>query len=492
MAETTDVVIIGSGFSGICMAITLKQAGRHDFIILEKSSDLGGTWRDNTYPGCACDVPSHLYSFSFEPNPSWTRMFSTQEEIWDYLRSCVDTYGLARHLRLGAEVTAARFDERAGRWRVEVGDTDGLDCRILVAGVGALHQPSMPDLPGLDTFAGTTFHSAQWRHDHDLTGRDVAVVGTGASSVQFVPQIASRVRRLDLYQRTAAWITPKPNPAIDSRRQRLFARRPAAQRGVRDVLYWVLEARGAGFALSRRAMAPLERQAKAHLRRQVVDPELRRRLTPDYQIGCKRVLLSDDFYPALARDNVHLVTDTVAGVLPQGIRAADGTVRGVDTIIFGTGFDVSASLTRLKIAGRDGLALRDVWHRDGVGAHLGITVAGFPNLFFLLGPNTGLGHTSVIFMIEAQARYVRKALDLLDSAGAATIEVTPQAQRRFVERIQARLAGSVWQSGCRSWYLDETGRNVAIWPHFTWKYWLDTRRLRRKDYALGGSRLIAG
>jgi cation diffusion facilitator CzcD-associated flavoprotein CzcO len=488
MAEVTDVVVIGSGFSGICTAIQLKRAGRHDFVILEKADDIGGTWRDNTYPGCACDVPSHLYSFSFEPNPRWSRMFSSQDEIWQYLRHCVDAYDLAPHLRFGADVTGARFDEEAGRWLVDVNGVDTLDCRILVAGVGALHHPKTPDLPGLASFAGTTFHSARWRHDHDLTGRAVAVIGTGASSVQFVPQIAPRVARLDLYQRTPAWVTPKPDPPIAADRQRLYARRPATQRAMRNLLYWALEARGIGFTTTPKAMRLLEREARTHLQRQVADPDLRARLTPNYQIGCKRVLLSDDFYPSLQRDNVHLVTDPIVEVTPDGIRTADGAQRDVDTIIFGTGFDVSANLVRLDLVGRGGRSLGDVWAEEGIGAHLGITVSGFPNLFLLLGPNTGLGHTSVVFMIEAQARYVARALDLMDSSGASTIEVRAEAQQRFVHRVQSRLDKTVWQSGCRSWYLDENGRNFTIWPHVTWRYWLRTRRPRPADFVLGGRR----
>ncbi|MBA2561036.1 MAG: NAD(P)/FAD-dependent oxidoreductase, partial [Propionibacteriales bacterium] len=308
MTDATDVLVIGSGFSGICMGIKLKQSGRDDFVILEKGADLGGTWRDNTYPGCACDVPSHLYSFSFEQNPRWSRTFSPQREIWDYLRHCADAYGLTRHLRFGAEVTAARFDEAERRWQVEVNGSDLIDSRVVVAGIGALHHPNVPGLPGLATFGGTTFHSAQWRHDHCLDGRRVAVIGTGASATQFVPKIASRVAHLDLYQRTAAWVTPKPDPRIDSDRQRLYAARPAVQHSIRDVIFWALEARGAGFTVTPRAMAMLEKQARAHLARQIDDPDLRARLTPDYQIGCKRILLSDDFYPALTRDNVDLVT----------------------------------------------------------------------------------------------------------------------------------------------------------------------------------------
>jgi cation diffusion facilitator CzcD-associated flavoprotein CzcO len=485
MTARTDVVIIGAGFAGIAMAITLQRAGRHDFVILEKDSDLGGTWRDNSYPGCVCDVPSYLYSFSFEPNPRWTRMFSPQPEIWDYLRYCADKHGLAAHLRYGAEVTGARFDETDGTWGVEVNHGEVMRARALVAGVGALHVPHMPALPGLETFEGTAFHSARWRHDVDLTGRRVAVVGTGASAVQFLPQIAPSVEHLDLYQRTAAWVIPQPDRAITAREQALFARRPLVQRALRDLIYWGLEARGAGFALTPKAMGPLERQARRHLANQVADTELRAKLTPHYQIGCKRVLLANDYYPALTRDNVEVITDGIAQVRPRSIVSVDGAERAVDTIIFGTGFQVGGNLTSMPIVGRHDVELNSLWSRNGKGAHRGITVSGFPNLFLLLGPNTGLGHTSVVFMIESQAHYIVQALELLDRRGADYIDVRPQVQQRSVDRVQRRLSGTVWQSGCTSWYLDAKGRNDAIWPDFTWKYWLQTRLLRASEYHLG-------
>ena len=484
MAERTDVVIIGSGFSGICMAMLLKRAGRDDFVILEKADDVGGTWRDNAYPGCACDVPSHLYSLSFRLNPHWSRLFSGRDEIWDYLRSCVTTYRLQPHLRLGAQVTGACFDETASRWRVDVAGSVGFDCRVLVSGVGALHEPHIPDLPGLSTFSGTVFHSASWRHDCNLAGKRVAVIGTGASAAQLVPEIAPRVRQLDLYQRTAAWITPRSDAAIPDRAQRLLARWSWLHRALRNAVYWALELRGLGFTLTPKAMRLRERQARRHLARQVADPELRSRLTPDYQMGCKRVLLSDDFYPSLLRDNVELVTDPITAVTSDGLRVSDGTERAADVIVVATGFDVSAGLTRMPVVGRNGQPLTRAWSRDGVGAHLGITVSGFPNLFLLLGPNTGLGHQSVLFMIEAQARYVVQALDLLENTASDTIEVLASTQQRFVERIQARLSTSVWQSGCRSWYQDANGRNIAIWPYATWKYWLQTRRLNPRDFRL--------
>jgi cation diffusion facilitator CzcD-associated flavoprotein CzcO len=429
-------------------------------------------------------VPSYLYSFSFEQNPEWSRLFSAQEEIWDYLRRCVEKYGLTEHLRFGAAVTGASFDDGSSRWEVEVNGRDLIDARVVVSGVGALHLAKVPDLPGHETFEGTTFHSSHWRHDHDLAGRAVAVIGTGASSIQFVPQIAPKVARLDLYQRSAAWITPKPNPPISEKQKSLYRRHPRGQRAVRDLVYWLLEARGVGFALTPKAMRFLQKQSDQYRERKVPDPELRAALTPDYQIGCKRILLSSDFYPAIARDNVELVTTPIAEITPRGIVDQTGVEREVDTIIYGTGFDISGNLTQLKVVGRDGAVLNDVWEQQGAGAHLGISVNGFPNFFLLLGPNTGLGHSSVVFMIESQVKYVIQALNLLDDYGAAAVEVRADVQRTWLDRVQHRLADTVWASGCSSWYLDEHGRNIALWPHFTWKYWLETRRLDPSDFQL--------
>lgn len=485
MPRHVDVLIVGSGFAGIGMGIQLKRAGRSDFLILEKESDLGGTWRDNTYPGCACDVPSYLYSFSFAQNPRWTRMFSPQQEIWDYLRDCVTRYGLAEHLRFDALVTAATYDETTSQWRVSLADGDSLTCRALVTGVGALHLPKPPDVRGLDSFAGAVFHSSQWRHDVDLRGKRVAVVGTGASAVQLVPQIADEVAHLDVYQRTPAWILPKPDRVISDTEQRLYRRHPLAQRAVRSAVYWGLELRGMGLTVSPRFLPMVKKVAERHLQRRVPDPELRRQLTPDYEIGCKRMLISSDFYPALQKPNVSLVPRAVAAFTATDLRDAEGVERPADVVILATGFDLQANLEQIAIRGRDGTTLSEVWAEQGLNAHLGIMVSGFPNLFMLLGPNTGLGHNSVVFMIEAQIGFVLRALATLDGARRSSIDVRSVAQRRSVRAVQGHLAGSVWQSGCRSWYLNESGRNFAIWPWTTMRYWWTVRRLKRRDYMLG-------
>jgi cation diffusion facilitator CzcD-associated flavoprotein CzcO len=353
-----------------------------------------------------------------------------------------------------------------------------------VMGVGSLELPNLPDLPGLGTFEGKVFHSAQWDHSHDLTGRRVGVIGTGASAVQFVPRVAEQVAHLDVFQRTPPWITPKPDRVIGRREQSLYARFPAGQRVVRDVIFWALEARGAGFAANPRLLKALELQARRHLAKQVPDPALRARLTPEYQIGCKRLLISNDYYPALQRENVDLVTSPINRIGPTGVTTADGVEHECDTLVLGTGFKVGRSLTRIRIVGRDGVELTETWKRDGIRAHLGITVAGYPNLFVLFGPNTVLGHSSMVFMIEAQVRYVMQALDLLRTGRTSSVEVRDSVQDKSVAAVQDKLSGSTWQSGCNSWYLDDQGRNSTVWPHFTVDYWRRTRRLDPSEYVL--------
>ncbi|WP_262380626.1 flavin-containing monooxygenase [Nonomuraea sp. PA05] len=476
------IVIVGSGFAGICMAINLKQAGYHDFVILEKAAEPGGTWRDNTYPGCACDVPSHMYSYSFELNPGWSRMFSPQEEIQAYLRACLVKYGITPHVRYGKHVVSMEYDDAARSWTVTTEDGDTLRPHAVVSAIGALHVPKFPDLPGRESFAGPAFHSAEWDHSADLTGKRVAVIGTGASAVQFVPQLARTAGHVTVYQRTAPWLHPKPDFAFSPAARRLL-RLPGMARALRAGIYWALETRALGFAVDPRLMKAHEHLALRHLRAQVPDPDLRRALTPDYLIGCKRIIISSDYYPALTRENVSLVTDGITEVRERSI-VAGAAERETDAIVYGTGFKVTDALTEQRIIGRDGLKLQEAW-RDGIEAYLGITTSGFPNLFFLLGPNTGLGHNSVVFMIESQARYVVKCLRLLSRTQARAVDVRPKAQRAFNDRLRARLDPLVWNAGgCRSWYLDEHGVNRTIWPGFSFEYWARTRRVKPGAYEL--------
>jgi cation diffusion facilitator CzcD-associated flavoprotein CzcO len=485
MGNDVRVIIVGTGFSGLGMAIQLAKSGIDDFVVLEKAQDVGGTWRDNSYPGCACDIQSHMYSFSFEQNPNWTRSFPSQPEIWDYLRKVADRYDLRRHIRFGQEMVGARWDADRQVWHVRSGTGAEFTGQFLVSGVGALHIPNVPDLPGIDTFEGTTFHSANWNHDHDLRGKRVAVVGTGASAIQFVPQIAPDVRRLHLFQRTAPWVMPKPDYPMPSWARKLFRFVPGAQRLYRDLLYWLLEVRAVGFNGHPKLLRAAEKIAKRHIGKHVKDPSLRRKVVPDYRMGCKRVLVSNDYYPSLNRENVEVVTEGVTQVRAHSVVAGDGTEREVDTIIFGTGFHVTDAFDNLEIIGRDGRNLGKEWATEGMRTHLGITVSGFPNLFFLLGPNTGLGHNSVVFMIESQIKYVADAMGLVDRENARAIDVRAGVQDAFNAEIQRKLVRGVWtQGGCKSWYLDAKGVNRTIWPGFTWRYWLDTRKVDPADFEL--------
>ncbi|WP_158886722.1 flavin-containing monooxygenase [Amycolatopsis anabasis] len=488
VTEETGIVIVGTGFSGLGMAIQLKKAGRDDFVLLEKAAEIGGTWRDNSYPGCACDVPSHMYSYSFEPNARWSQTFSAQPEIWDYLKRLTDKYGLREHIRFGHEVTSARWDDREHRWQVgtKAGEFTG---KFLVAGVGALHIPNIPQLPGLDTFKGKTFHSAQWDHAYDLRGKKVAVIGTGASAIQFVPEIAKQVAELHLYQRTPPWVMPRANAEIPESARNVFQRVPLLRRVYRNVVYWGAESLAIGMNGHPAILRAGEWLGKRHINRQIADPVLRKKVTPRYRLGCKRVLGSNTYYRSLTRDHVQVITEGITEIREHGVVTADGTERAVDAIIFGTGFHVTDAFEYLDIKGRGGRDLAEQWRREGIQTHLGITVNGFPNSFFLLGPNTGLGHNSVVFMIESQIRYALDAIRMVERNRAAGFEVRRQVQGEFNAEIQRKLAKGVWSTGgCTSWYLDSQGVNRTIWPGFTWQYWLRTRKADPADFELIGSR----
>jgi cation diffusion facilitator CzcD-associated flavoprotein CzcO len=470
------VAIVGGGFGGLGAAIRLSQRGVRDFLVFERADDLGGTWRDNAYPGCACDVPSHLYSFSFAPNPRWTRSFSSQPEIWEYLRDCARRFGILPRLRLGHEVRQLAWDQARRRWQVRT-SRGTWTADVVVAATGPLSEPKVPALPGLGSFQGAAFHSARWDHGLDLRGRQVAVVGTGASAIQFVPEIQPRVARLRVFQRTAPWVLPRRDRDLSAAERWLYRTVPAAQRLARSSIYLAREGFTAGF-LHPRVMRLTQRLALRHLHRSVVDPELRARLTPDYTLGCKRVLLSNDYLPALTRQNVELVTAGIREVRPHGILTDDGVEHAADTIIFGTGFHVTDPPVGELALGRDGRTLAEVW-QGSPKAHLGVTVAGFPNLFLLLGPNTGLGSTSVVLMIEAQIEYLLRALEFLRANGVAAVEPRPEVQQAYVAEVDGRMRPTVWSAGgCASWYMDRTGRVSALWPGLTLTY---RRRLRRFD-----------
>ena len=478
------IVVVGAGFAGLGMGIRLKQAGIESFTILEKADDVGGTWRDNSYPGCACDVPSHLYSYSFEPYPGWTRTYSRQPEIWDYLRRCAEKYRLRPHIRFNTELDRAAFDDASGTWRIRTKQGGSLRAKALILATGGLSNPAYPKIDGIDAFQGKSFHSQQWDHGYDLRGKRVAVIGTGASAIQLVPQIAPRVERLDLYQRTPPWILPRPDRAITPRERERFARHPGLQRLVRTATYWLMELRVLPFVIGPRLMRYIQRIGERHLAARIPDPALRKKLTPDYTIGCKRILIADDYYPTLLRANVHLIAEGIREIRAHGIVARDGTERETDAIIYATGFRATEPVERDVIKGREGVDIWDAW-REGPEAFLGTTVAGFPNLFMIIGPNTGLGHTSMIFMIESQVEYILDALRTMRVRNLKDVEVRAEVQAEYNRRIQARLQRAVWSAGgCKSWYLDAHGKNVTLWPGFTWRFRRLTRRFRPHHYVL--------
>jgi cation diffusion facilitator CzcD-associated flavoprotein CzcO len=476
------VIVVGAGFAGLGMGIRLKKAGIHDFVILEQAREVGGTWRDNRYPGAACDVESHLYSFSFEPNPSWTRTFAVQREILDYLVHCADKYGLRPHIRFGTGVVRARFDEAEGLWAVETTRGETVAGRVLVSGCGGLSRPGKPDVPGLASFSGPAFHSARWDATVPLDGRNVAIIGTGASAVQIVPEVAPRAAKLYVFQRTPPWILPKADKEIPAARRAFYRRFPAAQRLARTFIYWRREATALGFVVEPRILKSLgEAEGRRFLGRSVRDGSLRSKLLPTYSMGCKRIVPTNDYYPAVQRENVDVVTDPIREVQPCAIVTRDGAERPVDVIVLATGFDAAEPCAPFEIHGRGGARLDEVW-RDGATAYLGTTVSGFPNLFLIVGPNTGLGHTSLVFMIESQVQYVVDAVRTMRARGWKAVDVRAETQAKYNDRLQARLARTVWASGCRSWYLTRSGRNTTLWPGFTFEYRLRTRRFDPRNY----------
>jgi cation diffusion facilitator CzcD-associated flavoprotein CzcO len=480
-----DVLIIGGGFSGLCMAIKLREAGMNSFLLIEKSDDIGGTWYDNRYPGCACDIPSHLYSFSFEPSPDWSRMYPGQKEIHDYLKRCVARYEVAPNIRLNTPFHEAIWDEGNAVWHVTAGGGMRIRSRVLVSGIGGLHVPHYPEVKGIERFAGPAFLSSTWNYDVDLAGKNVAVVGTGASAIQFVPQVAPRVGKLYLFQRTPPWIVPRMDFPFEEKWKQRFRRFPLIMRAFRQFIFWRQEFRVLGFLGNRFVRTKATEIATHQLEKQIPDPKLRAALKPNYELGCKRVLVSDDFYPALTRPNVELVTDGITEVREHSIVTADGVERPIDVLIFGTGFRATEPLIGVRLVGRGGVEIHDAW-RERMSAYLGVTVAGFPNLFLLLGPNTGLGHNSVVLMIEAQVRYVMSCLSLMKRRKKRVLEVRPETQKQFVADIYRRLEGTVWQSGgCRSWYQDpRTGENTTLWPGSVVAYVRRTKSASPADYRL--------
>lgn len=472
--QVHETIVIGAGFGGICMGVALRRAGVENFLILEKSAGLGGVWRDNTYPGAACDVPSHLYSFSFAPNPDWSHTFARQPEIHAYLRDCAQRFDIERHIRYRAEVCGARWIEARALWEVRLASGRLLFTRLLVSATGLLGRPLLPRLPGLNDFAGHAFHSAQWDHGCSLAGKRVGVIGTGASATQFIPAIAGQVAQLTVFQRSPSYILARRDRPYPAWRKSLFRHLPLLMRLHRALIYTRFEARAMAFTRMKDMMwLAVGKPFRQMLTREIRDSVLRARLTPGYPIGCKRVVLSDDYLPVFGQPQVCLVAEPIERLTAEGIETRDGAHYPCDVIIYGTGFAATDFLAPMRIVGRNGRELNTAW-RAGAEAYLGLSVPGFPNFFMLYGPNTNLGHNSIIYMLESQVAHVMRCRRALTKARAAAAEVEAGPHDRFNARLRRRLAGAVWQ-GCTSWYLDRHGRNSANWPGFTFTYRFLTR-----------------
>ncbi|BDH03315.1 flavin-containing monooxygenase [Streptomyces seoulensis] len=480
--EHVRVAVIGSGFGGLGAAVRLRREGITDFVVLERAGGVGGTWRDNSYPGCACDVPSHLYSFSFAPNPDWPRTFSGQEHIRAYLERVADDFGLRPHLRFDSEVKLMTWDEVELRWNIETA-SGSLTADVVVSATGPLSDPKIPAIPGLDSFPGRVFHSARWDHDYDLRGKRVAMVGTGASAIQIVPSIQPEVGKLTVFQRTPPWVMPRMDRAIGTAERRLHQALPFTARLRRGLLWGIRELQVQAFTKHPDELGLVERLAKRNMARAVKDPALRAKLTPDYRIGCKRILLSSTYYPALARPNVDVVASGVSEIRGSTVVAADGTETEVDAIIFGTGFHVTDMPIAERVVGAGGVTLAEAW-KGGMEALRGGSAAGFPNWLSVIGPNTGLGNSSMILMIESQLNYLADYMRQLDTLGGRTaLDARPAAVDRWNRRVQERMKRTVWNTGgCTSWYLDASGRNTTVWPGTTTEFRQATRRVDLTEY----------
>lgn len=471
------IAIVGAGFSGLGMAVGLLDAGRDDFVIFERAGSVGGTWRDNSYPNCRCDVPSHLYSFSFAPNPDWSETYSPAAEIHAYQRRVAEERGVLGHVRFDHEVLGADWDDEALVWRIDTNHGEWT-ADVVVGAFGLLAEPSVPDIAGIESFEGQIMHSSRWDHTHDLSGERVAVIGTGASAIQFVPGIQPVVGHMTVFQRTAPWVLPHRNRRITSFERWLYRRFPVLQRINRTLIYLSRELVAAGMIRNRGVTEGAKKLGRANIEKGISDPELRRKVTPDFQPFCKRILLSDEYYPALDAPNVDLETSGIAEIRPGSIVTEDGREVEVDTIVLGTGFHVTDSPMLDRFRNADGHSITDVFGKQPIGAYNGTVIPTFPNLFTVPGPNTGIGHTSLVVMIEAQVRWVLRGLDAMDRRGLAAIEVKQSVQDAWCAEMDAKTEPTVWNSGCSSWYLDKDGRNSSLWPGLTVEF---RRRLRRFD-----------
>lgn len=483
--EQLDVVIIGAGFGGLCMAIKLKEAGINNFLIVEKAEDVGGTWYFNTYPGCACDVQSHLYSYSFAGKSDWSQRYASWSEIQKYIIDIVERYELRQYIQFNEEVNEARFNESTALWTVSTKNGLKLQAHHVVVASGPLHVPNIPNLKGIENFKGTIFHSAQWDHNYQLIGKRVASIGTGGSAIQYLPEIAPLVQHLDVYQRTPAWVIPRDKRKYSSLDKALFAHFPRIRKLHRVQLYWTNESRL--WPILEPTLAKVSgKLVKLFIRAQVQDKSLIKKLTPDYLLGCKRILISNKYYPTFNRKNVELITESIQEIREYSIVTSDGVERSIDGIILGTGFivDPRIYMKHFICTGINGRNLLDDW-KESAEAYYGLAVSGYPNMWQLVGPNTGLGHNSIIFMIEAQVKYIIQCMKIIKQKGADYMSVKLKIQNQFNQRMQKQIRNTVWNSGCTSWYQQDDGKNFVIWPWSTWRFWLETRKVRIQDYYFG-------
>ncbi|WP_405161741.1 NAD(P)/FAD-dependent oxidoreductase [Nocardia sp. NBC_01499] len=481
--KTLDVAIIGGGFAGIGAAIRLKQKGIDGFAIFERGDAIGGTWRDNTYPGAACDIPSRLYSYSFAPNPDWSHTYSGSNEILGYIESMATEFGLGPHFRFGHNVTGIVFDEAAGQWEITIDGRETVRARAVVLASGPLANASFPNIRGIDEYAGHKIHSARWDHDYDFTGKKVAVVGTGASAVQIIPELVDKAASVKVFQRTPGWVLPRVNRRTNSVTKEIYRRVPAAEQLARQAWFYGHESVALGVVWNTPLTRVVELVGKAQLRRQVKDPWLRRQLTPDFRAGCKRLLMTDDYYPALQRDNCKLITWPIAKLSERGIRTAEGVEHQADCIVFATGFDVSKTGTPIPVVGRDGRVLADEWS-GGAYAYKSVAVSGYPNMFLTFGPNSGPGHNSALVYMEAQIDYLVSAIGTILKQDLRVLDVRKDRQDRYNAGMQRRLTSTTWNSGCRSWYLTEDGFNATMYPGFATQYVNQLRTVDLADYTV--------
>ena len=489
--QSTQIAIIGAGFGGLAMAIRLLQANIHDFIILEKADDVGGTWRENQYPGAACDVQSHMYSLSFAPKKDWSKRYAEAPEIFDYIQDLIKEYQLKKYIQFNQEVISTRYDEQQCHWHLVLKNGQKIEAQFVIFASGPLHVPQIPKIKGIEKFKGEVFHSSQWNHQYNLNEKNVASIGTGGSAIQYIPEIAAKVKNLYVLQRTAAWVIPRDERAYNALDQHLFKRFEWFRKLHRARLYWSNESRVVPI-VQPQIMKYGQKLAEAFIKFQVKDKAVAKKLTPDYVMGCKRILISNKYFPTFNRDNVELITDAIQEVTENSIITKDGKERPIDCLIYGTGFitDPRIYLKSFECYGLNGIELKDAW-KDGAESYYGITTKNFPNLFQLLGPNTILGHNSVIFMIESQVQYILQLIQLVNKTQTQAIAIKPEVQDSFNERVQEQLKGTVWQSGCVSWYQQDGGKNFSLWPTYTWKFWLQTRTVNASDYLLLGQKQMS-